>query len=796
MASAALGEGQSSYVDALRDALRASVPAEAPPPPAAPAREGPGAPGGSDAAAPAPPDQLAELMSLEAKCAAIAERLDDALSMLSAVAAEKKSVSAKTSSLTKTCEKLLQEQTAFEEKLKLLEKPLEHFREVDRLAAMLGVATPEGGDGANLNVVSGAKINPQSAQFTKTLERIDESIAFFGAHARYRDSEKYRQKMVRVQSRALELCHSAMRDLCAGASRHASQHLQNADPAPEHALESWAPYARFRPLCPRLRLLSGALEKRATPANAAARRLFAASQEDYLQSRQRLLSGPVRKELARLALQGGRQGGQALLSLVRLGCSYLQRVVRLETQLFHESFGDSALLEALRPPLDVPPPSEAGGEEEGGAATAAADAADAADAAEAYAGAGALWRCLSQVVGSIYTLARPLLIHCNDLDALCALVETVREELERRGRQGEGGAAGGESGALCFALRRCAADAQERLALLGRQRLLSEVAAFYPGAGDLDYPARLAAFADGSEGDVFGTWYPPVSALLRLLAQLYRAVDKDVFEDIAHAAVDACTSSLLTARAALVAGKGSGGCASRADAALFLVRHLLVLREQLGPFNIRLLNVERSLDFSSTAQALGAFLREGGILNRNVLSMSASNPIVSLIVQGRPRVRDDAVDGKATLESHLKAGCNEWIDIAVKDILGPMHPWLEKLRAAGDGAADLPIAGPRKAQETVEAAIRAAEAALPALARQLFVYLQNPGTQAVLFRPVQKQVGEAVAAATGVLEVLKEAGQEEQWQPALDGLARLHAMVLAQDVADAPRGEEQGEGDV
>jgi hypothetical protein len=63
------------------------------------------------------------------------------------------------------------------------------------------------------------------------------------------------------------------------------------------------------------------------------------------------------------------------------------------------------------------------------------------------------------------------------------------------------------------------------------------------------YPEKLEmmlAIAEDSDvlkdspADIHGMWYPTVRRTLMCLSKLYRSVEKDIFQEVAHEALKAC----------------------------------------------------------------------------------------------------------------------------------------------------------------------------------------------------------------------------------------------------------------
>lgn len=98
---------------------------------------------------------------------------------------------------------------------------------------------------------------------------------------------------------------------------------------------------------------------------------------------------------------------------------------------------------------------------------------------------------------------------------------------------------------------------------------------------------EVSLFYLTGSGDISRTWYPPLRHTLSLLSLLFGVVDPAVFEDLARRGVAALIESLT---------RGAVGVRRWRDQLhgdLFLVRHLLILREQLLPFDISLQSIEK-----------------------------------------------------------------------------------------------------------------------------------------------------------------------------------------------------------
>jgi hypothetical protein len=315
---------------------------------------------------------------------------------------------------------------------------------------------------------------------------------------------------------------------------------------------------------------------------------------------------------------------------------------------------------------------------------------------------------------------------------------------------------------------------------------------------------------------VYDSWFPALERSLTLLSKIYRCVEQQSFDALAQDVVNACTKVLVAASNAIAKqpGASTGSAAdayiasrvsvsllpsttagddteaapaapapgsslkpglltrgllaatvrlgpqneavktSLVDADLFLVKHLLVLREQLSPFEMQLTSTQRTLDFGSTNAAFHTLLSHLS----NVLKPSRDNALVSFVASSLPTVSEVKQDAKAELESLLKTACERFIAAAKTLVVGPLVQFL--------AAHPVPTSDPpnpvqfvakfiQHARGSADAAHTCAVQSLPSLRRRMGFYLSSPITATVLFKPIREQCSHVLATARNSLaEVL------------------------------------------
>ncbi|KAH1500984.1 hypothetical protein KXX52_008767 [Aspergillus fumigatus] len=309
---------------------------------------------------------------------------------------------------------------------------------------------------------------------------------------------------------------------------------------------------------------------------------------------------------------------------------------------------------------------------------------------EWFHGQAGLYDFLETICEPLYDHLRPRIIHEDKIVNLCQLCTLLQtrflldqdEEVEQT-----------DANQLDFfvLIQPALEDVQTRLVFRAQAFLRDEIERFKPRPEDLDYPARnkgvsitvtenqisgkkvapantlahLAKTTRQSDSDpnaiseqdskwdfevqaALSGWYPTLRKAIWLLSRIYRLVNSTVFDDLAHQIVHQTTLSLHQASAQI-------SSKSTADGKLFLMSHLLILKQQIVAFDIEYVAPEVSFDFSGITNTFWELRERGGLFNpRNLMRLVGHGLL--------PRVVENMLDAKVELDGRLRTVINDFIN--------------------------------------------------------------------------------------------------------------------------------------
>lgn len=160
------------------------------------------------------------------------------------------------------------------------------------------------------------------------------------------------------------------------------------------------------------------------------------------------------------------------------------------------------------------------------------------------------------------------------------------------------------------------------------------------------------------------------------------------------------------------------------DGQLFLIKHLLILKQQIVAFDIEFVTPDISIDFSGVTSTFWELRERGGLFNpRNLMRLVGHGLF--------PRVVENMLDAKVELDGRLRTVINEFTQgVATKmtsSLPNPAYP---------SGANKTPpsttdLTAPTRA--TIEKEV-------PSLRHKLDLYLQDVRTKETLVNAVQDRV--------------------------------------------------------
>nr|XP_042907553.1 conserved oligomeric Golgi complex subunit 3 isoform X1 [Parasteatoda tepidariorum] len=640
-------------------------------------------------------------------------------------------VSNKTNSLHEACEHLLTQQTKLVSSAETISEKLSYFNELESLSQKISSPT--------LSVVN--------ESFMPLLSRLDECIVYVEENINYKESPVYLARFRHLQSQALGMIRSYVVATLQQATQQVLPRRDSLSPS-ENAFTLY--YGKFRSHAPRIQALMKQIEERVEK-NPDYTQLLYDCHQCYFQQRELLLGPSVSAAINDLAEKHQKDH----CSLVRSGCAFLLHICEDEHQLFHQFFSHNTQF---------------------------------------------LEQFLEGLCIRLYDVLRPIIIHINHLETLAELCGILKVEmLEEHIQYGAN-----ELEAVKTAVHQMLEDVQERLVYRTHIYIKTDILNYNPGPGDLAYPDKLemmesiaeslslgglsrassrasltslnsisnavlteasnSSSADKGEdtnsvkdfepyeppkrtityspADLHGMWYPTVRRTLVCLSKLYRCLDKKktIFQGLSQEVLTMCIQSLISASATISKNK------TLLDGQLFEIKHLLILREQIAPFQIDFAIKETTLDFSNVKMAAYSLLQN----RTHLLSMNSSNAILEFLLQGTPHVIEHLIDSKKAVDKQLKVVCEEFISHTVTFLIGSLQEFLSKAKVVSElqasssnqniSLSQQPFANADALSQLISDNIRGLKSKLPTLHRCMSLYLANPDTEYILLRPVKIQI--------------------------------------------------------
>jgi hypothetical protein len=373
--------------------------------------------------------------------------------------------------------------------------------------------------------------------------------------------------------------------------------------------------------------------------------LITECQRLYFSKRHALLYGELERYIDTLAKR------TQLPSLVRGACAYLIEICTLEYQLFQDFFSVAPLSTQLVQEL------------------------------------------LGTLCKVLYTAVRPLVIHDVGVPLLCELVAIFKSEILEQQLVPRGDSVT----QLQLVVHRLVQDVQERLIYVAQNVIRDQLHKYTTTAADVAYPAKLvealvvkttaAAAAATSEQKEAAVVPPPLHPVLRrtllLLARLARSLDTRSYQFVARSAVAVCTVALISASKLVATRNKATSKASEEDqkrfaalhiahgdadfaeahGQLFLVQHLVLLKEHVGRHSIDLSTTSTLLDLSSLGKMVPGLLSSGGEYSK----------IMQVMRDTGPRVRETTNDLGKQLEEQLSACARTFAAQQTSRLIAPLE---------------------------------------------------------------------------------------------------------------------------
>ncbi|CAK3963345.1 Conserved oligomeric Golgi complex subunit 3 [Lecanosticta acicola] len=704
------------------------------------------------------------------------------LGLLSTLSNSFHAVEAQTEAFRQQCESLINEQRRLTFLADAVDENAQYYAYLEPMTRRLNAP------GA-ANLVRGK-------DFPEMLSNLDNCLAYMESHPEHKESAKYRSRYRLLLTRGLTLIRHYFTKCLGEIAADISKRIQSGQL--KETTHSALLYAKFRVPAPELKALGVEIQKRAVPTpddvdNGREPEYLGLQRElyqSYSATRGRLILPLVAKKMADLAANPQQTD---VLSFVKSSISFLRGICLDEYDLWFEWFETD----------------------------------------------GALYEFLESLMDPMYDYLRPRTIHETKLEKLCDLcamiqgrymdAESDEDEESDNGvfTPSANGRLPGRKLDFASLVQPALEDAQTRLVFLALNVLRDGIENYKPKPEDLEFSPKAAttggngtrkggpvlsgkrnppapdtpapktpAVVDNDIDDgesMFSKhfvaeesvtsgrhWYPTLRKAVWLLRRIYRLVNSSVFDDLAHRIVHSTIASLI------YGSQQVGSKKSVQDGQLFLIIHLLHLKQQIVAFDIEFIPPEVEFDFSSVTNTFYELRDRGGLWNPASWVRLVSGAVGGGLL---PKVVENMLDAKAELDGRLRTVINEFVNGYATHITAPVETTsVAEQRARNDF-------DPLKAVRTVRGL---AEKDVPALRTKLEEFVDDARTRETLVAAVRDQVivtyeefFDTYSEGTGKRVSRKgKAREDEVWGPDLFNDAMERVFQVGQVV-----GNEDGESE-
>ncbi|KAK9712827.1 Golgi transport complex subunit 3, variant 2 [Basidiobolus ranarum] len=538
-------------------------------------------------------------------CDELLEKIQNIKQLLEKLAVEYKTVEGKTGSVHQACERLLEEQENFMNLSVVLEKNLSHFNELESFNRLF--------NSPNSDIC----LQPE---FIQVLTKIDGCLEYVSQNSEFRETELYAMRFRQCMSRGLSLIRSHVIETLKSLNSEPSK--QNKPSTHRTGLFN----VRLRATAKALKPLINEIEIR-LKSYPDYESLLEDCQHCYLSVRQQMLYPIVAENIRELV-----NSDSDILDFTRNSCAYIMSLSAEEYHMFHEFY---------------------------------------------TAGDEALYKHLEGLVNFFYDRLRPQILKEVRIETLSELSHLLKiylmEDMSGIDMDREGQA-------FRSMVIQILEDSQDRLVTQAQAFTKTEIQAFSPKPQDLNYPYDIPSPDQPSESvtlqvqlstelpsddpsspapttcalDMPSTLiglYPTFYKTFWIISKLFRAVKDITFEDLLNEIIIVACGSFLSAAKDIQNEKSS------LDAKLFLIKHLVSLKDYVSSFDTE----SSSFRHTPTRSSSQSSSRKSSLLS----------PIIGLT--SLRSQESENIDGREELDKCLKETCESFVSLGIEGVIDSIN---------------------------------------------------------------------------------------------------------------------------